>query len=229
MAETFPSDRRDYRGKERKPFRHLALFVILLCTSGLLWGWLSAGWVHSQPSQQISPMETNTPDPFAFPTETSDPFAFPTDTPDPFAFPTDTPDPFVFPTDTPDLFVFPTDTPDPFANEEEPYGEEGESLINLPPVDRPIAAAPASSPDALGVIGGVISSMANVAAWLWFLCGSLIFFVVAGIVGGLLFSQRERHRYDLYQVEPEENPLIEVVEPPQPKKREDDIWPSSLP
>jgi hypothetical protein len=182
-------------------------------------------------------METATPDPFAFPTATPDPFAFPTNTPDPFAFPTDTPDPFAFPTETPDPFAFPTDTPDPFATstpdpfatEEEPPSEEDESLPSLPLADRPIEASPVSSPDTFGIIGSVVSSMASVAAWLWFLCGSLIFFVVAGIVGGLLFSQRERDRYDLYRVEPEESPLLEVVEPPKPERRDDDIWPASLP
>jgi hypothetical protein len=202
----------------------------LLCTSGLLCIWLSARFAHAQPFQQISPVETSTPDPFAFPTETPDPFAFPTETPDPFAIPTETPDPFAVPTETPDPLTFPTETPDPFANEEEPPGAEGESLLGLPPADRPIeASSDLSSPDAFGVIENVIASMASVAAWLWFLCGSLIFFVVAGIVGGLLFSQRERHRYDLYQVEPEESPLLEVVEPAKPERRGDDSWPASLP
>jgi hypothetical protein len=247
MVETFPSQHGDYKDKSRKRLRHFVLFALLLCTNGLLGLWLSAGAAHSQPLQQISPMETATPDPFAFPTETPDPFAFPTNTPDPFAFPTNTPDPFAFPTETPDPFAFPTETPDPFAFptetpdplatstpdpfaiEEEPPSEEEGSLLGLPPADRPIEVAPTSSPDAFGVIGSVISSMASVAAWLWFLCGSLIFFVVAGIVGGLLFSQRERHRYYLYRVEPEESPLLEVIEPSKPERRDDDIWPASLP
>lgn len=237
MVETFPSHGGDYKDKARKRLRHIVLFALLFCTSGLLWLWLSAGAAHSQPLQQISPMETATPDPFVFPTNTPDPFAFPTNTPDPFALPTETPDPFAFPTETPDPFAFPTEapvplatnTPDPFAVEETPPSQEDESLLGLPPADRPIEVAPTSSPDAFGVIGTVISSMASVAAWLWFLCGSLIFFIVAGIVGGLLFSQRERHRYDLYRVEPEESPLLEVVEPPKSERRDDDVWPASLP
>jgi hypothetical protein len=115
-------------------------------------------------------------------------------------------------------------------NEEVPTDGPGEAQLGIPPADGSMERVPVSPTlDAFGVIASVVASMAQVAAWIWFLCGSLIFFIVAGIVGGLLFSQRERHRYDLYLVEPEENPLLEVVDPPKTEKRDDDIWPASLP
>ena len=184
------------------------------------------------PTQQNSPFATATPDPFA--TATPDPFA--TATPDPFA--TATPDPFA--TATPDPFA--TATPDPFATATvdagsapdvtSPPDETTTLLLPLPPVDRPIAEPPATEPLNLAlIITDVLSSMANVAVWLWFVCGSLIFFVVAGVIGGIYFSQRERERYDLYTLEPDEHAHFDVEQKTERRVRppDDDVWPASLP
>jgi hypothetical protein len=178
------------------------------------------------------PFATATPDPFA--TATPDPFA--TATPDPFA--TATPDPFA--TATPDPFA--TATPDPFATATvdagiapdvtSPPDETTTLLLPLPPVDRPIAEPPATEPLNLAlIITDVLSSMANVAVWLWFVCGSLIFFVVAGVIGGIYFSQRERERYDLYTLEPDEHAHFDVEQKTERRVRppDDDVWPASLP
>jgi hypothetical protein len=99
-------------------------------------------------------------------------------------------------------------------------------------VDRPIAEPPATEPLNLAlIINDVLSSMANVAVWLWFVCGSLIFFVVAGVIGGIYFSQRERERYDLYTLEPDEHAHFDVEEKTERRVRppDDDVWPASLP
>lgn len=206
-----PSANRNHRPALRRPFVLLAI----LCATGLLWSWFSTGTAHSQPSPQDSPLETatSTPDPALFPTET--PTLVPTETPDPALFPTETPPPL------------PTETPLP-APENGLPGDPAESADAPTPVDRPQARVESPTLDAFGVIGRVVASMASVAAWIWLLCGSLIFFVVAGIVGGLLFSQRERHRYDLYVVEAEDEPRYDVIEPPSSDPRDDDSWPASL-
>jgi hypothetical protein len=209
MAATSPAFHGDSKNGRHKTTGQLVLWATLFCIATLLWIWLAAGETHAQPRQQ-SPVETAT------------------STPDPALLPTETPDPSTLPSDTPVPLL--TETPDPLLNQEEPTGGPGEAQIDIPPADGSMETVPVSPTlDAFGVIASVVASMAQVAAWIWFLCGSLIFFVVAGIVGGLLFSQRERHRYNLYQAEPEENPLLEVVESPKPEKRDDDIWPASLP
>ncbi|MBI1298116.1 hypothetical protein GC175_24545 [bacterium] len=159
-------------------------------------------------TQQNSPFATPTPDPFATPT------------PDPFA--TATPDPFA--TAAVDAGIAPdtTATPD----------ETTTLLLPLPPVDRPIAEPPATEPLNLAmIINDVLSSMANVAVWLWFVCGSLIFFVVSGVIGGIYFSQRERARYDLYTLEPDEHAHFDVEDKTERRMRppDDDVWPASLP
>ncbi|RME60329.1 MAG: hypothetical protein D6790_09430, partial [Caldilineae bacterium] len=62
-------------------------------------------------------------------------------------------------------------------------------------------------------------------AWIWFVCGSLVFFIVAGIVAGLGFYRRERNRYQLYDLTSDE----ETGTQPQAQAGEDDdIWPPSL-
>ncbi|MEZ4837378.1 MAG: hypothetical protein R2873_36180 [Caldilineaceae bacterium] len=110
------------------------------------------------------------------------------------------------------------------------------ALLLLPPVDRDIAPPPAEEPLNFGtVVDDVLRSMADVAVWLWFVCGSLIFFVVAGIIGGIYFGQRERQRYDLYTLEPDDHDHfhdhfeVEQQETRRPSPPDDDVWPASLP
>ena len=42
-----------------------------------------------------------------------------------------------------------------------------------------------------------VDSIVMTATWIWFLVGTLVFFVVAGVLVGLAFWQNERHRFDL--------------------------------
>lgn len=232
------------RVADRRPGRqqsHRPLAIALVAAAAMLLGVWLTGWATPalqdfSPLQQTSPLDpfaTDTPDPFAFPTDTPDPFIFPTDTPDPFAFPTDTPDPFVFPTDTPDPFAFPTDIPtDSFDGGAAPVTTETPgTTIFVPEVvqsgEQAVESAPPTpQPAPLRYVGSVLSGMFSVAAWIWLLCGSLIFFTVAGVVGGLYAARHERHRYELYVLEPAESPYL-AVEEAQPD--DDDTWPASLP
>ncbi len=225
------------------PIHSASMIVLALIAATLgLWIAMDEAQAHQWPARQIqqdSPLPTSTPDPFA--TATPDPFA--TATPDPFA--TATPDPFA--TATPDPFA--TATPDPFATvTAEPFvipddsGGQGSPdiaptpLLLIPPADGAIAPAPVQEPVVpFDLIGAVLRSMADVAVWLWFVCGSLIFFIVAGAVGGFYFSQRERRRYDLYALTPDDHAdlyqteLLTEEKRTQAKAKDDDIWPASLP
>jgi hypothetical protein len=72
--------------------------------------------------------------------------------------------------------------------------------------------------------------------WLWFLVGSLVFFVTAGIVAGMFFRQSEANRFELPEPEYwlEEEPQPDRTRPaagglgPRPKDA-DDEWPAELP
>jgi hypothetical protein len=160
------------------------------------------------PQQQPSPLETVS-------TETPDPFAAPVETSEPFIAPTETPADILPDSVAPEETATPTETPTPSA-----MAPQIQQPIALPTLIPP--------PDPLSYVGSVITGMGNVAAWLWLLCGSLIFFVVAGLVGGLYFSRQERHRYDLYVLEPDESPDLELTKP-TPDDDSDSIWPASLP
>lgn len=96
---------------------------------------------------------------------------------------------------------------------------------------RPIEpATPLPTTDSLGLLGQAAGAAVTAAGWIWFVGGSLVFFITAGIIAGLSFRQQERRRYRLSTLEPEEPQA-----PPAPRHRrsgpgsEDDHWPASLP
>ncbi len=203
----------------------LALFLTL---------WLGKGGGSRSLAQEspLSPVET--PAPTATETPVVPPPSTATPTPSPTApgatpaavqtsvpGATPTPEPLASPTSA--VISVPatataTATPDP--------------LLMLPPVDRPaISPTPESTPDLwtfLAVLGG---QLAQAGVWVWFLVGSLIFFITAGIVAGLSFAWAEDHRYQVYRVIPlEETPEEGASEPrPEDPVAGEDRWPPSLP
>ena len=111
------------------------------------------------------------------------------------------------------------------------------------PTQRPIEPpTPTPTPDTLLLFAKIVDSTVAAAGWIWFMFGSLIFFVVAGILAGLSFRQQEQTRYDL--VEPKALDLSDVdvaldeilnlpnslppLTPPDEDESPDD-WPPSLP
>ena len=72
----------------------------------------------------------------------------------------------------------------------------GEPPLDNPPIAPQFAAAPEPSsfwPLAVQIFEAAVRSL----AWLWFACGSLVFFVTAGIFAGLGLQRRPRGRYAL--------------------------------
>ncbi len=71
----------------------------------------------------------------------------------------------------------------------------------------------------------VLDSAGATLALLWFLGGSVLFFVTAGVLAGLAFRDKERARYDL---DTGGDQSAFTAQPLPPPKDEDD-WPESLP
>jgi hypothetical protein len=70
--------------------------------------------------------------------------------------------------------------------------------ILLPDSQRPIIPpTPTATPDFVMAAARTFDIAVTTFGWLWFLVGSLVFFVTAGIVAGLFFRQSEVNRYDL--------------------------------
>jgi hypothetical protein len=120
---------------------------------------------------------------------------------------TDTPSPTS--TDTPTMTPTPTDTPTPTITQ------------------RPIeSATPVMTTNAAGLLSEAVGTAVVAAGWIWFLMGTLVFFVTAGIVAGLSFRNQERARYRLSNGEP---PPPTSPPPPARRRQDDDHWPTSLP
>lgn len=178
-----------------------------------------------------TPTETPVEPPTATPTET------PSETPSPPAEPAaETPTPPLAepsteaPAPTPEEGA--TSTPEPAASPQgiAPGEQATESVEITPetatPTPRPIAfPSPTPTPNVLVLMDRALTGLLGAAAWIWFVCGSLLFFVVAGIVAGLGFYRRERNRYRLYELSPDE----EMPAQSQDQTGEDDdAWPPSL-
>jgi len=71
----------------------------------------------------------------------------------------------------------------------------------------------------------VLDSAGATLALLWFLGGSVLFFVTAGVLAGLAFRDKERARYDL---DTGGDQSAFTTQPLPPQNNEDD-WPESLP
>lgn len=123
------------------------------------------------------------------------------------------------PTDTPTASPTPTETPTP--------------TITQRPVEP---ATPAPTQDAFSLFGQVANRVVVAAGWIWFLGGSLVFFVSAGIIVGLSFRRQQRQRFDLYDLgdepstEPPTNPQPSAATPARRSRPPDDYdnWPASL-
>lgn len=101
------------------------------------------------------------------------------------------------------------------------------------PTQRPIEP-PTLAPDNGGSFNNalgraffvqVLDSAGATLALLWFLGGSVLFFVTAGVLAGLAFRDKERARYDL-DASGDQSAFTPQALPPQ---TEDDDWPESLP
>lgn len=164
-----------------------------------------------------SPLPTPPLDPFyvaatqtamAAATETGIALAFP---PTPAA--TETPSPTA--TETPSPTATPTPTPTATAT--------------MRPVEA--AALPAAPMTTFPLFTQVLDAAVAAAGWIWFLCGSLIFFVTAGILAGLGFRRQERRRYALVDAEIDEDTyeIDTTLTSLRPGPAADDNWPASLP
>ena len=105
-----------------------------------------------------------------------------------------------------------------------------------PDGQRPIVLpTPTPTPDVLLAAARSFDTAATTLGWLWFLVGSLIFSVSAGVAVGLFFRQAERDRFALYTVQPQ--PEEELSPPPTrprpsraaPPSPDEDEWPTDLP
>jgi hypothetical protein len=142
--------------------------------------------------------------------------------------PTETPFLTPIPTETPTLPPTPPATATPTPEVVYIVVTEAPSATPVPP-PTPLPASP--TPDVLLTAAKTFDAMAAAAGWIWFLAGSLVFFVTAGIVAGLFFWQQESRRYDLLL--PEDWPGDDL--PPEADlyddlaEDEDTVWPSNLP
>jgi hypothetical protein len=130
----------------------------------------------------------------------------PSETPTPLPTDTETATPTETPTGTPS----PTETPTP--------------TITQRPVEL---TTPAATADALSLFSQAAGAAVTAAGWVWFVGGTLVFFISAGIVAGLTFRQQERQRYWLSEVDSDRPapPHTPATRPPE----DDTSWPTSLP
>ncbi|MCC6455657.1 MAG: hypothetical protein IT328_11975 [Caldilineaceae bacterium] len=113
-----------------------------------------------------------------------------------------------------------TNTPDPAA-------------ALLPGGQRPIVyPTPTPTADYVMAAARTFDVAVTTLGWLWFLVGSLVFFVTAGVVAGLFFRQSEANRYELpepdYWLE-EEPQADRPRRSPASGQSADDDWPADLP
>jgi hypothetical protein len=92
------------------------------------------------------------------------------------------------------------------------------------PTQRPVEPpTPGPTADARSFFVTVLDSAGATLALLWFLGGSVLFFVTAGVLAGLAFRDKERSRYEL---DKDQGEAFTAAPPQQP---DDENWPSSLP
>ena len=102
------------------------------------------------------------------------------------------------------------------------------------PIEYP---TPTTTPDFVMAAARTFDVAVATFGWLWFLVGSLIFFVTAGIMAGLFFRQSEARRYDLaepdYWLEDElaseRGAFGADAEARDAVNDDDDEWPENLP
>jgi hypothetical protein len=102
---------------------------------------------------------------------------------------------------------------------------EQAALLPGGPTQRPIEPPPPLPPgDTRSFFSQVLDTAGATLALLWFLGGSVIFFVTAGVLAGLAFRDKERARYQL-EAGGDQGAFTASAPPPQA----DDHWPESLP
>jgi hypothetical protein len=103
------------------------------------------------------------------------------------------------------------------------------------PVEPP---TPPPSVDSRAFFVRVLDSAGSTVALLWFLGGSVLFFVTAGVLAGLSFRAKEQGRFalepggdsDKFVAQPADDQLVAgQTEQPANKTKTDDNWPASLP
>jgi hypothetical protein len=167
---------------------------------------------------------------FGFPTPVLDPFGATMTAQAQFGFPTPVLDPFGATLTAQAQAVSPLSTPTPAG-----IGMVEPGLIITVtatpttepftgPTQRPIEPpTPGPTADARSFFVTVLDSAGTTLALLWFLGGSVLFFVTAGVLAGLAFRDKERSRYEL---DPQQREAFTTETPQQP---DDDNWPASLP
>ncbi len=232
-----------------KTIRALRGPLTVLLLTGLLLAWLVSSPASAEMLFQSSPvLPTETPSPIPdgqatvvvpptetlLPTATIEPTATETveatiPPPTPTAEESATPEPALQPPGPAD----PTPIPTPTAT----VDLAGMLLPLTIPTLRPVTVpTPTPAPDRLLVAATLIDRAVGSLAWLWLICGSFLFFVVAGIVVGLgvtgRVSNRRSQSYDAYTDSafhpyldtPPTNPGRDPYSP-----QDDDNWPVSLP
>jgi hypothetical protein len=184
---------------------------------------------------------------FGFPTPVLDPFGA-TLTAQAFGFPTPVLDPFGATLTAQAQFGIPTPLLDPFgatmtAQAVSPLSTPTTAEIGMvqpglvitvtaTPTPEPIAGptqrpleppTPGPTADRRFFFATVLDSAGTTLVLLWFLGGSVLFFVTAGVLAGLAFRDKERSRYEL---DPQQEKAF-TTETPQPP--DDQNWPTSLP
>jgi hypothetical protein len=122
--------------------------------------------------------------------------------------------------ETPEVLVLVvTNTPDP-------------ALALLPDGQRPIVyPTPTATADYVMAAARTVDTAVTTFGWLWFLVGSLIFFVTAGVVAGFFFRQAEVNRYELVDSDfwLEEEPLTDRdLTQSETGRSTDEDWPADL-
>jgi hypothetical protein len=179
---------------------------------------------------------------FGFPTPILDPFGATLTAQAQFGFPTPIVDPFgatltaqavsplatpVPPTELPPatapdagLVITVTATPTP----------EAAALLPTGPTQRPIEPPAAPPPaDRRAFFAQVLDSAGTTLALLWFLGGSALFFVTAGVLAGLAFRDKERARYELDATGDAAAFTPQPPDAPAAAAKAGDDWPESLP
>jgi hypothetical protein len=133
----------------------------------------------------------------------------------------------------------PSDTPTPTATSTETT--TASPTASPTATQRPInLPTPTATVNNATFIQRVIGQSMMAAGWIWFVGGTLLFFVSAGIVAGLTFRSQEHRRYQLRQERPLPPVAANTTRPPTPppsakpgkpalEQEEDDHWPPSLP
>ena len=220
--------------------------LTVLLATGLLCAWLVSSPANAEMLFQSSPQSPlDTPTPMA--TATIMPTATPAPTQPTEPTPTETVDaaplpPTLTPESTATLNAAlqppgpadPTPVPTPTAT----VDLAGMLLPLAIPTLRPVTVpTPTPAPDRLLVAATLIDRAVGSLAWLWLICGSFIFFVVAGVVVGLGVTGRVANRrsqpsfgdytdsaFHPYLDTPPTNPGRTPYTP-----QDDDHWPASLP